>query len=77
VILTDPYPYWSVILLSGLSTFLSIRFADEVMDVIHHRDRGFFHQKHYMHEITIIIFFVMIFIGYYERVASLGIDAEL
>jgi hypothetical protein len=76
VILTDPYPYWSVILLSGLGTFLSIRFADEVMDVIHHRDRGFFHQKHFMHEIIIIIFFIMIFIGYYELIASLGIVAE-
>ena len=38
VILTHPYPYWSVILLSAAGTFLSIRFADEMMDVIHHGD---------------------------------------
>jgi hypothetical protein len=45
VILTHPHPYWSVILLSAAGTFLSIRFADEIMDVIHHRDREFFHSK--------------------------------
>jgi len=75
-VLTTPYPYWSLILLSGIGTFLSIRFADELMDVIHHRDRGFFHSKSYLHEIVIIIFFILIFVGYYELVASLGIDVE-
>jgi len=77
VILTNPYPYWSVILLSAGGTFLSIRFADELMDVIHHKDRGFFHSKNFLHELVIIVFFIMIFFGYYELVASLGIDAEL
>jgi hypothetical protein len=76
VILTHPYPYWSVILLSAAGTFLSIRFADEIMDVIHHRDREFFHSKSFIHEIIIIIFFLLIFIGYYELIASLGIDLE-
>ena len=76
VILTNPYPYWSVIFLSAVGTFLSIRFADEIMDVIHHKDREFFHRKSYMHEIVIIVFFILIFIGYYELVASLGIDVE-
>jgi hypothetical protein len=41
-ILTTPFPYWAIILLSGTGTFLSIRFADELMDVVHHRDRNFF-----------------------------------
>ena len=76
VVLTSPYPYWSVIFLSAAGSFLSIRFADELMDVIHHRDRGFFHSKSYMHEIIIILFFILIFIGYYELVASLGIEVE-
>lgn len=76
VVLTTPYPYWSLVLLSGVGTFLSIRFADELMDVFHHRDRGFFHRNSYMHEIVIIVFFILIFVGYYELVASLGIDVE-
>lgn len=73
-ILTTPYPYWTVILLSGTGTFLSIRFADELMDVIHHRDREFFHRHAFKHEILIIIFFVVVLIGYYELIASLGLD---
>ena len=75
-ILTNPYPYWGVILLSGAGTFLSIQFADELMDVIHHRDREFFHRHSFKHEIVLIIFFVFILIGYYKLIASLGIEAN-
>ena len=71
-ILTMPYPYWSVILLSGAGTFLSIRFADELMDVVHHRDRNFFHSHAFKHE---IVFFVFILVGYYKLIASLGIQS--
>ena len=73
-ILTNPYPYWSVILISGAGTFLSIRFADELMDIIHHKDRKFFHRHGFKHEIVLIVFFIIIFIGYYELLASLGIE---
>ena len=73
-ILTMPNPYWSVILLSGVGTFLSIRFADELMDVVHHRDRNFFHRHGYKHELIVIVFFITVFIGYYKLIASLGID---
>jgi hypothetical protein len=75
-ILTTPYPYWAVILLSGTGTFLSIRFADELMDVVHHRDRVFFHRHAFKHEILIIVFFVVVLIGYYELITSLGIDTN-
>lgn len=73
-ILTNPYPYWSVILISGVGTFLSIRFADEFMDVVHHRDRNFFHRHGYKHELIVIGFFVAVFVGYYKLIASLGIE---
>jgi len=75
-ILTNPYPYWSVILLSGSGTFLSIRFADELMDVAHHRDREFFHQHSFKHEIVIIVFFVLILVGYYNLISALGVEAN-
>jgi hypothetical protein len=76
-ILTNPYPYWSVILISLAGTFLSIRFGDELMDVARHRDRGFFHRHGFKHEILIIIFFVLILFGYYELLTSLGIETNL
>jgi len=76
-ILTMPYPYWSVIVLSGAGTFLSIRFADELMDVIHHKDRSFYHRHGFKHEIVLILFFVLVLIGYYRLISSLGIETKL
>ena len=73
-ILTTPYPYWAVILLSGAGTFLSIRFADELMDVVSHGDRNFFHRHAFKHEIVIFVFFLFILVGYYQLISSLGID---
>lgn len=73
-ILTNPYPYWGVVLLSGTGTFLSIRFADELMDVAHHRDREFFHRHSFKHEIVIIVFFVVVLVGYYKLIAALGVE---
>ena len=75
-ILSTPYPYWAVILLSGAGTFLSIRFADELMDVAHHRDREFFHRHSFKHEILLIVFFVVVLFGYYRLISSLGFEAS-
>lgn len=73
-ILTTPFPYWAVIALSALGTFLSIRFGDELMDVVHQRDRDFFHSNHFKHELILIAFFGLVIFGYYHLVASLGIE---
>jgi hypothetical protein len=76
VILTNPIPYWLVILLSGVGTFLSIRFGDELMDVLHHRDRKFYLSHHFKHEIILFIFFLAILVGYYEIISTLDIDVK-
>jgi len=73
LIITTPYPYWAIFILSGLGTFLSIRFGDELMDVIHHKDRSFFHSHHFKHELIMIAFFLIIIWGYYELISKLGI----
>jgi hypothetical protein len=46
------------------------------MDVVHHRDRDFFHRHAFKHEILIIVFFVVVLIGYYELIVSLGIEND-
>lgn len=76
-ILTTPFPYWFVILLSAVGTFLSIRFGDELMDVIHHKDRNFFHSHHFKHEVIVFIFFLIVIFGYYELISSLGLNLEV
>jgi len=76
-IIVMPYPYWGVIVLSGLGTFLSIRFGDELIDVIHHRDRSFFHSHHFKYELILFAFFLLVFFGYYKLIESIGIEAVL
>lgn len=75
-IINTPYPYWGVVILSGTGTFLSIRFGDELMDVIHHHDRKFFHSHHFKHELILFLFFIVVIFGYYDLVTSLGINSS-
>ncbi|GER08827.1 hypothetical protein GCM10007972_27780 [Iodidimonas muriae] len=73
-ILTTPYPYWGIIVLSGVGTFLSIRFGDELMDVVEHRDRILHHKHGFTH--TVIVYggiLLLIIVGYHHLLASLGI----
>lgn len=76
LILTTPSPYWLVILLSGIGTFLSIRFGDELMDVLHHKDRKFYLRHQFKQEIILFVFFLFVLFGYYEIISSLGINYE-
>jgi len=63
-----------VIGLSALGTFLSVRFGDELMDVVHHRDRNFFHSHQFKHELILVAFFILVLFGYYRLIESLGIE---
>lgn len=72
-ILITPFPYWFVILLSGIGTFLSIRFGDELMDALNHTDRYFYLRHHFKHEMLLFIFFILVIFGYYEIISTLGI----
>ncbi len=76
VILTTPFPYWSIIILSGIGTFLSIHFGDELMDVLHHKDRHFYLRHHFKQEVVLFIFFILVIFGYYEMMSTLGISID-
>jgi hypothetical protein len=74
-ILITPYPFWSIIFLSGLGTFLSIYFGDEMMDVFRHRDRVKYHKHGFkLKLIGIISLFALIFLAYYFLLNGLHID---
>ena len=73
-IITTPFPYWAVVALSAAGTFLSIRFGEELMDVIHHRDRAYFHSHHFKHELILFVVFILVLFAYYELISSLGIS---
>ena len=76
-ILTTPYPYWGIIILSGLGTFLSVHFADELMDIIHHRDQNYFHSHHFKHELILLAFFATALFAYSNLIASVGLGELL
>jgi hypothetical protein len=76
-ILTTPWPYWSIIVLSGIGTFLSIYFGDEMLDVATHNERVKHHKHGFKYRVVFIIgLFVLIFAAYYNLLASLGIKFD-
>ncbi len=74
-ILIEPYPYWSILIISALGTFLSIFFGDEMMDVTSHKDRKLNH-RHGMKYRTLLVLGlgVLTVIAYYYLLGSLGVS---
>ncbi|MBT5186316.1 MAG: hypothetical protein HOH19_06005 [Kordiimonadaceae bacterium] len=76
-ILLTPFPYWSVLVLSGIGTFLSIYFGDEMLDVLRHRDRVKYHQHAFkLKLIGLISLFLLIFLAYYFLLESLNLQID-
>ncbi len=73
-LLSEPWPYWLVILLSALGTFLSVYFADELLDTVFHHERRKYHKhKHSYLIIALIFLFSFIFFIYYELIKELNL----
>ena len=78
VILTHPIPYWSIIVLSAIGTFLSIIFGDELLDVVFHHERELWKKHHMKYKLILILFvFILIFITYFYLIEHLGIEFEI
>lgn len=74
-ILLTPYPYWGIIVLSGLGTFLSIYFGDEMLDVATHQDRVKYHRHGLNHRVVATVaLFLLALLAYYYLLDSLGIE---
>lgn len=77
-ILTNPWPYWSIIILCGLGTFLSIYFGDEMLDVIKHKHCQKRHKHRFKHQIiAMAALFLLIILTYYHLIEKLGIAPVL
>lgn len=74
-ILSNPIPFWAIILVSGLWTFLSIYFGDELIDVVKHKHR-LKYKKHKSKYFLIIFVFVILFVIllYYYLLKKFGIS---
>jgi hypothetical protein len=74
-ILTQPYPYWSILIISVFGTFLSIYFGDEMMDVTAHKNRGKHHSHGFKYRIILVIGLGALTVAaYYHLLSSLNIS---
>ncbi len=77
-ILTEPYPYWSILIISLFGTFLSIYFADEMIDVASHKERVKHHQHGFKYRIILVIGLSILTISsYYHLLRSLHISLPI
>ncbi len=71
-ILVTPYPYWAIIALSTLGTFLSINFGDEVVDAMSYsRERHIVNLKHDL--VVFVVILVVVLFLYNLLLEELGI----
>ena len=73
-ILTTPYPYWGILILSAAGTLLSIYFGDEMMDVTSHKDRVQHHRHGLKYRIVLVAGLgILTIVSYYYLLSSLNI----
>ncbi len=73
-ILSEPYPYWSILIISALGTFLSIFFGDEMMDVASHKEREASHRHGVKYRTIIVLGLGMLtVVAYYYLLNSLNV----
>ncbi len=77
-ILDQPVPFWLIIVFSGLGTFLSIKFGDELLDVFKHKDRDYHRKHHWKWKAVAMVFvFAIILVVYDFLLKRLGVDIPL
>ncbi len=77
-ILEKPWPFWIIILISMIGTFISINFGDELLDKINHQDRKFYHRHKIKHRFLIMFFMIIISIIFYDfLLKKLGINLSI
>ena len=74
MIIANPYPYWIIFFLSFIGTFLSIYFADELIDVSKHKEREKYrrYSKKYKTVLTLFVM-IMTIVLYYFLIGKMGI----
>ncbi|MCF7798292.1 hypothetical protein K9M74_00140 [Candidatus Woesearchaeota archaeon] len=77
-ILSQPFPFWGIILLSGAGTFLSVYFADELLDVSTHKNREKYHRHVNKYQIILMLFLIVLIIIFYNfLLTKMGITIHL
>jgi hypothetical protein len=73
-ILVTPWPYWGIVIMCGIGTFLSVYFADEMLDVISHKEREKYHQHGFKYKIAAMVsIFAIVIVIYQHLLGKLGV----
>jgi len=74
-ILLNPIPYWAIILICLVGTFLSVMFGDELMDVFKHDERKIWKRHGFTHNLIILLFlFISCILIYLYLMSELGLE---
>ena len=65
-ILTQPYPYWGVILISAFGTFLSVHFGDAIVDELDDHIHKKVQTHHNRYQYILMIFLIVMSIVIYK-----------
>lgn len=77
-ILSQPFPFWGIIILSLIGTLFSIYFGDEMVDVSSHKQRKKYHKHFNKYKVILLIFLITVTITLYDfLLKKLGIHIPL
>ncbi len=77
-ILSNPFPFWGIIILSLIGTIFSIYFGDEMVDVSSHKQRKKYHKHFNKYKIIVSIFLISVIIILYNfLLKKLGVHIPL
>lgn len=77
-ILVTPWPYWGLIALCALGTFVSIYFGDEMLDVATHKERKTHHRHGFKYRLIVMVgIFLVVMVAYEHLITELGVDGVL
>ncbi|MDD3160149.1 MAG: hypothetical protein PHQ98_04230 [Candidatus ainarchaeum sp.] len=77
-ILMTPIPFWGIIIISGIGTFMSIYFGDELMDISSHNKREKYHKHLFNYQLILFVFVIIVSVLlYYYLIETLGIQIPI
>ncbi len=77
-ILSQPFPFWGIIILSLIGTLFSIYFGDEMVDVASHKQRKKYHKHFNKYKVVVLVFIVTATIVLYNfLLKKLGVHIPL
>lgn len=77
-ILEQPFPFWSIIVLSAVGTFVSIKFGDELLDKTKHVEREHYHKHKKKFKLIIMLFLIVLTVVLYDfLLKKLGVDLSI